>query len=139
MRRDNWQSLLLNYLSDMQSVDFKWGVHDCLIFTSDWALIACGVDPMHHETEGDIRGQYKSQRKAKRLISELRGDLPDIMDKHFKRVSSHKAQRGDIVLKDIESGLTFGIVGMDGKAHFLGEANDLVVHNKLNSIAWRVE
>lgn len=122
--------------------EFKWGVCDCLIFACDTARIVSGKDPMSKKLPDDpetIRGQYSSEKEARLLIKEHRKSLMGIMDLHFERVDPAFAQRGDIVLKKLDSGLTFGVV-WSGKAFFKTLMKGL--HSQpvpSVKIAWRVE
>lgn len=139
MRIEGWEIKLNDHIGEYAGRDFKWGETDCLIFSSDWCVICCGVDPMSAKKKTDpetIRGQYSSEEEAKALIRSLRKSTRDIMDIHFERIKPQFAQRGDIVLHR----LAFGVVIGRGYAMFNTEDKGLLrVKLEDCNVGWRVE
>ena len=143
MRKIGWEKLLEYHLRENTQKVFKWGVCDCVIFISDWCKIACGVDPMSYNKEGDpitIRGLYDSEDTAYNAIKKYRGNIENIMDTHFQRIPASRAGRGDVVLQRLTHGLTFGIVESGGVCYFKCEGAGLYPANvKQSVLAWRIE
>ena len=142
MRKQGWEARLISYIEKTSNKKFKWGKCDCLIVVCNAAKIVCDVDPMSKAKPGDpdtIRGAYATREEAYALIKKHRRSLPNIMDIHFKRINPYFAQRGDIVMKKLENGKTFGLV-YGGKALFkLENEGYLVVDISQKMLAWRVE
>jgi len=142
MRIQGWESKLNEYLEAMIKKPFSWGECDCLLFVSDWCLIASGCDPMSQKIKGDpdtIRGAYSDEESAMALIAQYRKSLSHIMDVHFERQSVFKAKRGDIVMAKLDNGNTFGICIGRGNAFF--KTDDGMTPLKIDKckIAWSVE
>lgn len=139
MRVQGWEHELDNYLIKMAETPFEWGVCDCLIYSSDWCKIACGVDPMSKKKNNDpetIRGLYDTEEGARELIKQYRKSIRDIMDVHFERIGKNFAQRGDIVMYK----LAFGVV--IGRGYAMFKTEDLgMLKVKLSDckVAWRVD
>lgn len=138
MRIEGWEKLLDCYIQETALKPFKWGVCDCLIFSSDWCRTATGIDPMSKKKNGDpdtIRGLYDSEETAKQLIKKYRSSVRDIMDVHFKRINVNFAKRGDIILYKN----AFGIVLGRGKAVLKTETGMTAVNVSDCQLAWGIE
>jgi len=138
MRPQGWEKMPDEYLVKTTSTPFEWGVCDCLIFTSDWCKIACGVDPMSKKKKTDpktFRGKYKTEAEARTLIKSYRKSIREIMDVHFERIHPNFAQRGDIVLHKMSFGISIG----RGKAMFKTEELGMVTIDLGDcGVAWRI-
>lgn len=142
MRNQGWEKELDLYIRDIAQKDFGWGSCDCLLFVSDASYLLCGIDPMSKKLDGDpetIRGRYKTRNEAARLIRRHRKSMRNIMDIHFRAIKPAFAQRGDIVMADLNEGETFGLA-VAGRAFFKTETLGFIT-KPLNEcrLAWRVE
>lgn len=138
MRFEGWERNLDDYIQCMAYKSFNWGVCDCLIFVSDSCLITCGKDPMSYRGE-TVRGCYSSRSEAENLIKQHRGSMMEIMDFHFERIKVGFAQRGDVILAELDNGPTFGLV-WGGKVFFKTETDGYSVQPlSACKCAWRVE
>ena len=141
MRIEGWEINLNKYIEEVANKNFAWGECDCLIFASDACKIVVGIDPMSKKKKTDpktIRGKYRTQEEAYKLVKEYRKSFPDIMDIHFNRINPNFAQRGDIVAAKIQ-GMTFGI-SWGGKAFFKMENKGyFTLPLKECKYVWRVE
>lgn len=121
MRKVGWEVLLDAYLRDVAEKEFAYGICDCVIFASDAVKIMTGIDPM---LEG--RDRYDDLKVGAALIAKHRGGYFGIMDFYFERHKNvRKAQRGDVVVRNIDGHPAFGIV-WNGKAFFKGIERGLV-------------
>ena len=134
MRVDGWENLLYDYLHESALKKFKYGMFDCAVFASDWVYLITGIDPIK---EG--RGRYKDLRNGALLIKHFRGSYENIMGHYFQE---HKkpsfAQRGDIVLRNMDGVPAFGIIGSNGRAYFKSEDGLFDYSAKDCVKAWRV-
>lgn len=98
---------------------------------------------MSYAADGDpdtIRSAYSSEEEAFALIKEHRGSLPRIMDLHFERVKPAFAQRGDIVLQEVDGQKVFGLVWARGRSYFKTYEEGMVMLNARDAkIAWKVK
>jgi len=107
MRLENWPTLLSLYVDSRRSQPFAWGINDCYLFVSDWILICTGVD-----IAAKYRGQYFGAIGATRILADVGGmeNLFETSAPTLQRISRRIAGRGDIVIRNMGNGLTFGIV-----------------------------
>lgn len=123
MRKENWWDRLSAYLDKVRDKPFKWGEHDCCLFSSNCVEAMTGVDYM-----SEYRGGYDSQETAWEV---LKGKTlyMTIKKKLGKPVPLAMAQRGDVVYHVFHNGPAVGIsIGQD--ALFVGqeEKKGLVTH-----------
>jgi hypothetical protein len=96
-RASDWEDRLRTYFDRVEDEPFRWGTHDCALFTASAISAMCGVDP----AEG-FRGTYDTQAGA---MEALRATGHGTLLKTVKAwlgepKSVHLAQRGDIVMRD---------------------------------------
>jgi len=79
---------------------FKWGEHDCVIFSGNVASELSGVELT---IISESLGEYDSPKTALRRLKHYGIEkLEDLFDQYFERILPLKAQRGDIVLCEHE-------------------------------------
>jgi hypothetical protein len=64
---------LQEYLDQVASVPWKWGIMDCTMMAANWVKHQRGVDPA-----AAFRGRYATQEEARLLIKEEGGYVPMI-------------------------------------------------------------
>lgn len=108
---------LASFLFDNRSRPFVWGNWDCCLFAADAVLALTGVD--HAAT---FRGRYRTERGA-RLALRKQG-LNSVNDVLVFLLGEPqpiaRLQRGDVVLLDLDSGETAGVLWA-GQAFAAGE------------------
>lgn len=104
MRIGDWEQALAAYLSECERKPHVYGEHDCLLFSAGGELAMTGADPA-----AEIRGQYRSQAGAARLLRE-RGfaSLEAAVDAHKSEVPIGFARRGDWALHEGSVGIVAG-------------------------------
>lgn len=118
IRKENWQTLLHNFLEARKLAPFAWGANDCALFAADAVLAITGVD-----LGAGFRGKYSDQAEAEAMMQSTCGS-PDALALAAFLCSRAGftawphvafAQRGDvIVLKNPDSSHSLGIVGLNG-------------------------
>jgi len=135
MRIEGWENRLNVYFESVANTDFQYGACDCVVFASDAVMSQVNIDPM---LEG--RGKYTNLKEGVKLISELRGSYEGIMDHYFPRLPTvRRAQRGDVVLTQIDGDPCYGIVWHSGFSLFKSKGKGLTPIKTLNcAMAWRI-
>lgn len=126
-RTKDWDKKLSKFIDSRRKSPFKWGAHDCVMFAFDAVVEMTGEDAIQ-----DIRGSWKSKRKAHSVLEEgggmecMLGELA--REKGWKRVHPNFAQRGDLLLFDQEEvGMTLAVcVGASAYAPAQREGVDLL-------------
>lgn len=106
-RHDNWPEALAGIIDARRNELFEWGRNDCALFAADAVLAMTGIDLAEN-----LRG-YKSASGATRKIKAaggMRQLASSLTEKH-----PGMAQRGDVVLVEIDGRETFGIVAGNAK------------------------
>ena len=103
-RRDNWPSLLAQFIEARREQPFAWGSNDCCIFAANWVETCTGVD---HALAW--RGRYSSGLGAARFLDEAGGVEALVDALGLQRVAPQLAGRGDIVAQETGRGMTLGI------------------------------
>lgn len=106
-RHDNWPEALAEFIDARRNELFEWGRNDCALFAADAVLAMTGVDLAEK-----LRG-YKTASGAARKIKAaggMRQLASSLTEKH-----PGMAQRGDVVLVEIDGRETFGIVAGNAK------------------------
>lgn len=100
MRRPDWPERLASLIDERRHAPFAWGLQDCALFAADAVLALTGDDPAKN-----FRG-YDDEREALRIVKGAGGmrGLVDLPKKH-----RGFAQRGDVVLAEIDGRETFGV------------------------------
>lgn len=131
-RLRDWQSRLDAVISARRGAPFAWGTNDCALFACDCAIAVTGSDP----ADG-LRGQYKTDQGATRLMKR-NGGMEAIADSRLgDRIAPLMAQVGDV-----------GMIYMEGRpmlavcvgSHWLAPGPDGLVAMPISaaSTAWRV-
>lgn len=123
------------YLDDVKPKEFKWGECDCVLFVSEWAKIKSGIDPSH-----GVKGKYKTEKQAYKLLKDTCGDFSTGLDKFFKRVDPAYRQKGDIALCLVDKKEVLGIAGSGGFIFFKAAPYGVKASKtaEIKSV-WRVE
>jgi hypothetical protein len=130
-RRADWTARLNAAIAAAEHEPFGWGVHDCALFAADVVCAMTGFD-----YAAPYRGKYHSAPGAARILAR-NGGLAGILDTLFDEVSPAKAQRGDVVLWESETGPALGVVtGFTAAA--AGPTGRVAVPMRLWLRAWRV-
>jgi cell wall-associated NlpC family hydrolase len=105
-RYPDWPERLAQFIESKRTVPFEWGENDCLMFAADAVVAITGEDPTAAH-----RGQYQTGEAVYERIREAGGlrHMLALPEKH-----RGLAQRGDIVLADVEGVETFGVVAGAG-------------------------
>lgn len=107
IRKDDWPEILAAFIDARRVRAFSWGENDCALFAADAVLGMTGVDLAEK-----LRG-YKTASGAARKIKAaggMRQLASSLTEKH-----PGMAQRGDVVLVEIDGRETFGIVAGNAK------------------------
>lgn len=103
----NVRAILLALYSEQKKIPFAWGSADCLTFCGDCVRALNGSDPI-----AAIRGRYKTETGAKRLMTENGcKTLNDVALKEFEPIPVASANDGDWAwLEHGAQGETLGVV-----------------------------
>jgi len=117
-RKENWQTALYDHLQRVWERPFAYGEHDCCLFAAGCIEAQTGVD-----VADGLRGQYSDRRSALRMMRRLCGQpsLERVVETQFEHlglleVSVSMAQRGDVVLLELDGVLALGILAPHGTA-----------------------
>lgn len=107
-RTGDWERTLAAYLEECEARPHAYGQHDCLLFAAGAEFAMTGHDPA-----AEIRGRYRSQAGAVRVLRE-RGyaSLVEAIDAHKREVPIGFARRGDWALHDGSVGVVAGKVAL---------------------------
>lgn len=139
MRRyQDWPSRLHIEIEAARERPFSWGSADCALWACDVILAMTGSDP-----GALFRGRYTDQESAIRALYDFCGGglekaVEAITAEHgMEEVSVRFAQRGDVVLLDIDEGPALGIC-IGHRCAFVGPEG--VAYRALKDCrrAWRV-
>ena len=137
MRRENWPSRLTEIINAASSRRFLCGEYDCFIFCADVVEAITGRDLF----EGyDFRGKYKTPKGAIKLIKKNGFvDIEAIWDHFAEPVDISFAQRGDIILIDVDEELPATGPVIDSRAAFLSKQG-VTYRNVADGLrAWRID
>lgn len=123
-RFNDWPERLAAFIEARRARAFSWGSQDCALFAADAVLEMTGVD-----LADGLRGYTSASGAAKRIkkaggMRALAGELPE---KH-----PGLAQRGDVVLVELEGRETFGIVA--GNGYWCGPGVDGLVFRPMSEV-----
>lgn len=134
MRLENWPYLLNEAIHEARNKPFKWGEHDCALFSASIVKVITGID-----FSEDWKGTYDSPES---LESEMkkRGfySLTQLVDHYLDRVDMLEAMKGDVVMSLMRGNQTLGIC-VGNAAAFVSDSG--LVFHPIDScfIAWRVK
>lgn len=117
-RKENWPTLLSEFLAERAKETFEWGKNDCMLFCSDCVFTLTGYDPAY-----DIRGKYDNKIGALKVIDGFGDDVSEIINARIGQSKPVKmAMRGDVVTLMNDGRICGGIVDESGKrAAFVSE------------------
>jgi len=108
IRYEAWPARLAEFIQGAQKRPFVWGEFDCCLFAADWVMVATGVD-----VAADLRGKYKSETGAARVIKKYGGIermVDDLLAPYGAiKLPIAKARRGDVCLLDTPLGEALGV------------------------------
>ena len=136
MRLENWPSRLTETINAASSRRFLCGEYDCFIFCADVVEAMTGRDLF----EGyDFRGKYKTPKGAiKQIRKNGFENIEAIWDHFAKPVDVNFAQRGDIILIDVDEELPATGPVIDSRAAFLSK-DGITYRNTTEGLrAWRI-
>jgi hypothetical protein len=115
-RNHDWPEKLHEKIQELKQTPFSWGGQDCCLFVADCVLAMTGTD-----LAVEYRGKYTDEAGAAAVMVAIAGGptVEDVMvkaakDYNLKEVPVLMAQRGDILLFELSTGKTLGIVSHDG-------------------------
>jgi hypothetical protein len=107
-RANEWPELLFDFFERKRNQPFEWGKNDCAGFVID------AIETLTGETvASELRG-YRSASGAARRIREKGGMESILISLGFERIEIGFAQRGDIVIADMDGREIYGIVAGNG-------------------------
>lgn len=145
-RKENWPNLLHDFIHERKTQPFSWKIQNCCFFACDWIRLCTGVDPAK-----GLRVKGSTVKGAATLLKTM-GGVEGIATarclKHgFPSISVNFAQRGDIVLVDLNSfnnptvnaveDNSLGIV-VGTEAAFVGRNGLLFLPVTACRLAWRI-
>jgi hypothetical protein len=139
IRFPDWPERLAAFLRESADEPFVWGVNDCALRACDAVRAMTGTD-----IAARLRGRYKTQLGAARVMRRLAGDLEAVAQQvayefAIREVTPSFARRGDLLLLDTPLGPSLGIVAMNGHtAEF--KVNDGLLRVPVSTCrrAWRI-
>lgn len=139
-RVDDWPSALASALVEGQRTPFAWGQNDCVLFAGTVAEALTGEDPF-----AAYRNRYATPKGALRIVKKrtAAGTLRAAVTQELgAEIPAIQAQRGDIVLIEVEPVAGFGeALGVcDGaQALFLTEPQGIVAYPMADiACAWPI-
>lgn len=141
MRKVDWQKCLEQEILKASTYPFAWGMHDCALFVCNCILAITGDDPA-----AAFRGKYDSEETAQAALFDFAGGgLQETAEKicqdlHYHETPVAYISRGDVVLVDLPTGITLGIVSLNGREALIAAPQGLQnIPLRLAVKAWRVE
>lgn len=102
--------ILPDYIASKLDHPFKYGTHDCVLFTIGWVEIATGKKYLPSKL-------WYNEKSALKLLSE-NGGMESVFDKYFEKIQPNYAQDGNLTVVDgiayLFSGSGIVSVGHDG-------------------------
>jgi hypothetical protein len=141
IRHPDWPSRLQSYLDSCRDTHFKYGQHDCCLFSCDCILATTGTDIAE-----PLRGKYHDRKGALAAIKERTGHsgiaaIAEYTAASFgmESIPVSMAQRGDMVLVGAGRKASLGIVSLTG-ADVMSLTNKQIVRVAFEHVtaAWRV-
>lgn len=130
-RRHDWADRMFKYVDSRRETPFAWGTHDCCRFAAGAVLAMTDKDYMSSFDYSTELGAAKLIRKAgslDALVNRALGEpLPAVA----------YAQRGDVVIADLDNGPTVGVV-LGVLSAFAAPVGLLFVPTQQARVAWRI-
>lgn len=144
-RKDNWETILSEFIADRVESKLQWGKSDCASIACDMILSITGEDTAYW-----FRNKYSSPTMAYTLLKDFAdGGLIEAIEKLTKEFNMKEwpspafAQRGDIVYSEIETCMggvrgTLGFIGMNGSIVIPGKERLEFIPIEKGLRAWKV-
>jgi hypothetical protein len=135
-KTEGWELRLSAILMNRRTQLFQWGVNDCALWPADVVLELSGIDPAT-----PFRGTYNDEAGAAAIIAEY-GSMENLFTSCLGFETSDnwkRAKRGDIVLMELEGGVTGGVVDDTGEkiaVFATGDAALIRVPLKRAALVW---
>jgi hypothetical protein len=91
VRQEGWEIRLAEVIHSASSKRFKWGKHDCSLFSLDCLDAICKTD-----TASEWRGKYKNEEEAYALLDSRGGYETVYAEYGLELINPMYAKRGDI-------------------------------------------
>lgn len=124
-RYDNWPERLAAFIETRRVRVFSWGEQDCVLFAADAVLEMTGVDL----AEGE-RGYRSASGAAKRI--KRAGGMRALAASRLPEKHPGLAQRGDVVLVEVDERESFGVVA--GGGYWCGPGVDGLVFRPMTDV-----
>lgn len=98
IRREDWPERLAAAIDAARELPFAWGEHDCLMFAANCVQAMTGEDPAV-----DFRKTYRTARGAAWTVARAGGMRVGADARLGERVLVLRAQRGDVVLVELDN------------------------------------
>ena len=143
-RVSGWEIRLDNFINTRKNEKFKWGTHDCALFSCDAIKQITSIDVAYW-----FRGKYKNKYGAYSLLKRFAGGgLLETVQKlseefDMPEINMGFAGRGDWVMCNVPTVIneelpTLGIIGMSNNVYVAG-TNQLQMFEKDIGIKfWKV-
>lgn len=117
-RKSDWEQRYNDYLASVVDKPHEYGSHDCLLHVANGIKAITGKDYGRGH-----RGKYNSALGAAKHLKKHKADSPEqYLDNLFPEKPIGFAQRGDVVLVEVEGQRLPGLVDLEGdEAAVVGE------------------
>ena len=124
MRHPKWPERLADFIEARRDVPFEWAKNDCLMFAADAVVVMTGSDPAAAH-----RDQYADTKSAANRIA-FAGGMRGLMSLPEKQIGM--AQRGDVVLAEVDGRESFGVVV--GGGYWCGPGENGLVFRPMDDV-----
>ncbi len=119
MRLPDWKPRLIAWLSDVATIPFQPGRHDCALFAAGAVLVMTGRDPA-----APFRGRYRTLRGGQRILRKAGfADHIALTAQLLAEVHTSRAAPGDLAVVPTQDGDALGLV--QGEAVYVLSARGL--------------
>lgn len=144
MKLNNWENKLSEYIEEVRTTKFSWGLHDCVVFANQCMKVQTGKGFFD-----DYITDYKTALQANRTYQNILVDLkvPNIkeaLDTKLNRFFGLIPPKGSIVCRQVIQKVEYGIgynlgVAIDHRAGFTSV--DGLVFQRINAkdVFWTVD
>lgn len=109
-RIPGWQAALIAHVAASARRPFRYGEHDCALFTLDALAVMTGTD-----LASPFRGRYTTFRGGIRILRRAGfRDHLDLVGRHLAETSPASAGPGDLVVLEGAEGSALGVLQGEG-------------------------
>lgn len=115
-RKHTWVEDLYEFVRSRKDTPYAWGTNDCCSFACDAIVTMTGTDVYE-----EFRGGYTTEAEAGALLMQVVGSTDKVKAIEYittkfgmQEITVPFAQRGDVVLLNVDGGFALGIVHLDG-------------------------